>query len=138
MANEESTGASISTIKHNILISWALQPPTLQMLRPLGDLLTTVHTVFPPSNGVPGHEYFARWKSYSMADISENGRPTELKMAKAVKKLRFFLHPDKLPRDLSEEQAFICKMVWDIISDANEEYRKRKEDLDWLNPSSSS
>lgn len=136
---DNSSGqAKITIIKHNILVSWALQPPTLQMLRPINDLLTTVHTVFPPTSGVPGHEYFSKWKAYTPADISENGQPTEAKIAKAVKKLRFFLHPDKLPRDLSEEQSFICKMVWDIISDANEEYEKRKDDLDWLNPASSS
>lgn len=63
----------------------------------------------------------------------ESGSVDENKLAKAVKKLRFFLHPDKLPRDLNEEQLFVCKMLWDVTSDAWEEYEKRKEDLDWLN-----
>ena len=60
----------------------------------------------------------------------------ENKLGKAIKRLRFVLHPDKLPKDLNEEQAFLCKMVWDIVSDGMEEYEKHKDDLDWLNPSS--
>jgi hypothetical protein len=53
-------------------------------------------------------------------------------LKKAVKKLRFFLHPDKLPKDLNEEQTFMCKMLWDIANDAWEEHNKRKEELDWM------
>ena len=106
------------------------------MLRSIDGLLTSIHTVFPPFSGVPGHEYFKKWKAVSLDNLSEEGRLDENKLAKSVKKLRFFLHPDKLPRDLNEEQAFVCKMLWDITSDAWEEYEKHKEDLDWLNPKS--
>lgn len=137
MASEKAdTGAAnTATIKHDILVKWALQAPAFQTLRSIDALLTTIHTIFPPSCGVPGHDYFMKWKAVSADGLSEDGRPDENKLAKAVKKLRFFLHPDKLPRDLNEEQTFVCKMLWDITSDAWEEYGKRKEDLDWLNPS---
>ena len=54
------------------------------------------------------------------------------KLKKAVRKIRFFLHPDKLPKDLNPEQAFMVKMLWDITSDAWEEFQKRKGDLDWI------
>lgn len=134
---EESDGqAAITAIKHHILIQWALQPPTMQVLRPIPGLLTTVHNVFPPTQGVPAHDYFKKWKTVSMESLSdESGKPDENKLAKAVKKLRFFLHPDKLPRDLTEEQTFVCKMLWDVTSDAWEEHEKQKEQLDWLNQS---
>ena len=56
----------------------------------------------------------------------------EKKLEKMVKKLKFFLHPDKLPRDLDAEQAFMCKMLWDVIADADEEYRSRRDQLDWI------
>jgi len=131
----DGSQATISAIKHDVLVKWALQPPTFQMLRNIDALLTTIHTVFPPNLGVPGHDYFTKWKVVTMEGLSENGRPEEAKLAKAVKKLRFFLHPDKLPRDLTDEQSFVCKMAWDITNDAWEEYEKRKEDLDWLGQS---
>jgi len=47
--------------------------------------------------------------------------------------MKVFLHPDKLPRDFSEDQYFICKMLWDIISDAWEELKTSNEQLDWAN-----
>ncbi|KAG7373351.1 hypothetical protein IV203_034075 [Nitzschia inconspicua] len=129
MANQSDDGqASTTRIKHAILIQWALQPPQLQLLRPIEDLITTMHQVFPPALGVPEHEYFTRWKAITSADISDGE-----KLKKVVRKeVRFFLHPDKLPHDFSEEQRFTCKLLWDIISDSYEDYEKGKEDLDWI------
>ena len=54
------------------------------------------------------------------------------KLGKAVRKVRFFLHPDKLPRDLSDDQQFMCKLLWDVTNDAWEDYKKSLEELDWL------
>ncbi len=125
--------AVITAIKHNILIHWALQPPLLQMLRPIDILITTIHNVFPPAFGVPGHEYFSKWKAiHREALIGPGQRLDEEKLKKSVRKLRFFLHPDKLPRDLNDEQSFMCKMLWDVTSDAWEEFEKHKEELDWI------
>ena len=68
----------------------------------------------------------------SQADVLDGGRPSDEKLKKAVRKLRFFLHPDKLPKDLNNEQSFMVKMLWDITSDAWEEFHKKNEDLDWI------
>ncbi len=126
--------ATITKIKHSILIQWALQPPQLQMLRPIAALVTTIHTVYPPALGVSGHEYFKKWKPITREELAGvNGLPEEAKLKKAVRKIRFFLHPDKLPHDLDEEQKFTVKMLWDITNDSWEEYQKHKEDLDWVN-----
>ena len=125
--------AAITKIKHGILIQWALQPPQLQMLRPIAALVTTIHNVFPPALGVLGHDYFKKWKSIVRNDIAgAAGLPDEDKLKKSVRKIRFFLHPDKLPHDLNEEQKFTVKMLWDITSDAWEEHQKHAEDLDWV------
>jgi hypothetical protein len=100
------------------------------MLRPIDVLITTIHSVFPPALGVPGHVHFQKWKPIQRTDISgASGRPDDDKLKKSVRKIRFFLHPDKLPSDLNEDQKFMTKMLWDITSDAWEEYQKRKEDL---------
>ena len=133
--SEDDDGqAAITKIKHNILIQWALQPPQLQVLRPIAALVTTIHTVFPPALGVKGHEYFKKWKPITREDLAgANGLPDEAKLKKSVRKIRFFLHPDKLPHDLDEEQKFTVKMLWDITNDSWEEYQKHKEDLDWVN-----
>jgi len=136
MANQSDDDgqAAITKIKHSILIKWALQPPQLQMLRPIAALVTTIHTVFPPALGVSAHDYFTKWKPITREDVAgANGLPEETKLKKSVRKIRFFLHPDKLPHDLDEEQKFMVKMLWDITSDAWEEYQKNKEELDWVN-----
>lgn len=43
-------------------------------------------------------------------------------MIKAVRKIKFFLHPDKLPKDFNEQQISLCRMLWDVIIEANDEY----------------
>jgi len=79
------------------------------------------------------HEYFRGWNPVSVCDIaSPTGGLEETKLKKTVRKIRFFLHPDKLPHDLTEEQQFLCKLLWDVINDAFEEHKKSKEDLDWM------
>jgi len=128
--NDEFSG---STLKKNVLIQWGLQPPSMQVLKPVDQLLCSIHGVFPPSFGVPSHEYFTSWKPIARSElINANGILEEAKLKKMVRRVRFFLHPDKLPHDLSEEQGFLCKLLWDVINDAFEEYKKSKEDLDWM------
>jgi len=128
--------ATISAIKRNVLIHWALMPPKYNMLRPIDHLLCAIHTVFPPAFGVAQHSYFTRWRQICPTDlmmISAMGNsPDENKLKKAVRKLRVFLHPDRLPRDFNGEQTFVCKMLWDVSNDAWEEFLKHKDDLDWI------
>lgn len=127
---------AIANIKHGVLVEWALQPPMLQTLRPIEILITTIHSVFPPKFGCTGHDYFAKWSAVTLDEVthgaSMGNRADDEKLKKAIRKLRFFLHPDKLPRDLSAEQTFMCKMLWDITSDAWEEHKKKEEDLGWI------
>jgi len=35
-----------------------------------------------------------------------------------MRKAKFFLHPDKLPKDLTENQAILFKTLWDVIRDS--------------------
>jgi hypothetical protein len=133
---DDDSQMTIHAIKHGILVEWALQPPTLQALRPIEVLMTTIHKVFPPKFGVPGHAHFAKWKPITPSEVSQGqamgNRVDDEKLKKAIKKLRFFLHPDKLPHEFNSEQLYICKMLWDITSDASEEHKKKEEDLGWI------
>jgi hypothetical protein len=36
----------------------------------------------------------------------------------AVRKAKFFLHPDKLPTDFSEQQMILFKTLWEVINDS--------------------
>jgi len=121
---QDCTGA---LTKKNILVSWALQPPSYEMLRPIDALLTTVHETFPPAFGVKSHTYFSKWAAIKAENLRIHGTNIvdESQLKKHVRKLRFFLHPDRLPRDLSDEQAMVCKLLWDVTSDAWESYGKQ-------------
>lgn len=123
-----------SALKRNILLNWALQPPAYQILRTIDELLCSIHMVYPPAFGLSAHSYFESWKLIPRADICCNtsGQLDDEKIKKAVRKLRFFLHPDKLPRDLSGDQAFTCKLLWDVTNDAFEDYKTSRDTLDWL------
>jgi len=132
-AQDEQT--IITNIKRNILITWALVPPQYNMLRPIDQLLASIQTVFPPFTGVATNEYFEKWKAINHQDLLIGvtmGGADETKLIKAVRKLRVFLHPDRLPREFDAKQTFVCKMLWDVSNDAYEEFKKHKEDLDWV------
>jgi len=108
----------------------------MNVLRPIDQLVTTIHTAMPPAYGVPAHEYFTKFTPITRDEIvlgaSMGNSPDENKLKKAVRKVRVFLHPDKLPRDLSADQQFMARMLWDITSDSWEEFLKHKEELDWI------
>jgi hypothetical protein len=125
---------STTALKRNILLNWALQPPTNQVLRPIDQLLCNIHKVFPPTFGVAPHSYFASFQTIVRSDLTEaSGTLDKEKLNKSVRKIRFFLHPDRLPRDLNDEQQqFLCKLLWDVTNDAWEDYRKSQEELDWI------
>ena len=50
-----------------------------------------------------------------------------LPIPQANRKIKVLLHPDKLPRDLSEQQLFVSKMLWDILADAWEALEKERQ-----------
>ena len=134
--DEEEQSAATLQIKRAILINRALQPPSLNVLRPIDQLITTIHTAMPPAFGVATHAYFAKFAPILRTELvvssAMGNHPDETKMKKAVRKVRVFLHPDKLPRDLSSDQQFMARMLWDITSDSWEEYQKHKDELDWI------
>jgi hypothetical protein len=69
---------------------------------------------------VEDHKYFVKWKVFSEDAFDDNDSDEELKdlLKRAVRKARFYLHPDRIPSDLTESQALLFKTVWGVISEA--------------------
>jgi hypothetical protein len=102
------------------LQQWSHQFPGYKALHPLEVLLVKVPTLFPPTNTmVENHEYYFKWKEFS-EDAFSDSSGDELKelLKRANRKAKFFLHPDKLPNDLTENQKFLFKTIWDVISES--------------------
>jgi len=69
--------------------------------------------------------YKKRWQIIKREDLvlgSAMGGADKSKLKKAVRKLRVFLHPDRLPREFDAQQNLLCKMLWDLSNDAWEVY----------------
>jgi len=110
-----ATTFNAASVKKRILMEWALIPPTYQKMKLFPELLGTIETV------LPEHDYFKKWKPLSREALVE----VEYAVIKrANRKIKFLLHPDKLPRDLTEQQLFISKLLWDILADAWEAAEK--------------
>ena len=91
-------------------------------LRSLETLLIEIPILFPPINPfVEKHEYFDKYKEFS-ADAFEGQSGDELKelLTRAVRKAKFFLHPDKLPQDLTVNQSLVLKSIWDVVQESEE------------------
>jgi hypothetical protein len=94
-------------------VNWGKQPPAFATIRPLPELLSTVDVTFPL---VKQHEHFTtKFQPFSPAALSTGGNDV---MKRAVRKMRFFLHPDRLPKDFTEQQSVLCRTLWDTISDS--------------------
>jgi hypothetical protein len=105
------TGAELVTA---IETTWAKQPPAFQMTKPLVELLATMPATLAL---VAHHEHFTPKLQQPFAVTAlERGGSDVLK--RAVRKIRFVLHPDRLPQDLTAEQRLWCRTLWDTISDA--------------------
>jgi hypothetical protein len=62
--------------------------------------------------------YFSKWKVFSKeAFIGRSGDELAELLKRAVRKTKFFLHPDKLPNDLTESQTLLFKAIWDVIQE---------------------
>lgn len=122
-----TSNARHAQIKQQVLMEWALQPPAYQHLQPLSELIRTLPRVFPPP-AVANHDYFAKWQQPNNSNNTNNNNTAAAaghaafanqgELDKAVRKLKFLLHPDKIPKDFNSDQSFLCKMLWDIINDA--------------------
>mmetsp|Transcript_2905 Transcript_2905/g.4143 ORF Transcript_2905/g.4143 Transcript_2905/m.4143 type:complete len:134 (-) Transcript_2905:169-570(-) len=110
-----------SRVKNQILTSRAFSRPEYTFLRPIKYLLGTVHQTFLTSFGIEPHEYFHKWKPFSLDALSSR---QEAVLKRAVRKMKVFLHPDRLPKDLTEKQTLLCKILWDVTADAWEAFGK--------------
>ena len=99
---------------------WAYKPPDYKRLNPMEKLLVEVPSLFPHENDfVEDHEYFDKWKDFSEdAFAGETGDDLKNLLKRAARKAKFFLHPDKLPNDLTENQTILFKSIWDVIQDS--------------------
>jgi hypothetical protein len=71
---------------------------------------------------VDAHDYFLPEKSPPMSQQAlASGDEAVLK--RAVRKMKFFLHPDKLPKDFNRQQLLLCKTLWDTTAEAWETHR---------------
>ena len=62
------------SIKKMLLMSWALQAPSYQSLKPLPELLSSVQNAFPPAFGVEEHKYFEKWKVLCDHSLQSGGK----------------------------------------------------------------
>jgi hypothetical protein len=96
---------------------WAKQPPAFTTTKPLAELLGTIAITF---SLVDRHEHFeSKFHPFSREALSSGGNDV---LKRAVRKMRFFFHPDRLPRDLNDQQALLCRTLWDTISEAWDSY----------------
>ena len=111
----QQTGTSdTSDIKNAIEKTWAKEPPAYAENKNIAVLLGTLHLTFELLDP-PEHEYFSKYHSFSQDAL----KGQDLGVLKhAVRKTRLFLHPDKLPKDLNEQQQLLCRVLWDTISEA--------------------
>lgn len=92
---------------------WAQYPPPSKAKKSISDLLCTIDSTFPL---VPNHEYFSvKFQPFSSEALSSGSKDV---LKRAVRKMRFFLHPDRLPKDFNEQQTLLCRTLWDVISES--------------------
>ena len=117
--HERSSSSSDLTLEQ-VIQRWSHQPSDYKRYHSLQHLLVTVPDTFPPTNSkVESHEYFAKWKTLDSGAFDDVDGDDELKelLKRAVRKAKFFLHPDKLPKDLTDNQTLLFKTIWDVLQD---------------------
>jgi hypothetical protein len=112
--------SSVPNNLDEVIQQWSRAAPTYKKLRPLEELLVDVPNLFPPKNSfVESHEHFFKWKEFSEdAFIGESGDGLKALLKRASRKSKLFLHPDKLPTDLTPNQEKLLKSMWDIIQES--------------------
>merc|ERR1719491_570021 len=100
-----------------VIQAWSHQPPDYDTMQPLATLLVSVpNKLFHPTNiFVESHEYFEKWTVISAEAFSENGDELSTLLKRAMKKVKLFLHPDKLPRDLTDDQTLLLTTMWEVL-----------------------
>lgn len=74
--------------------------------------------LLPPNNPlVQHHEYFDKWKTlHRDAFTDEEGMDADELVIKVARRCKVFLHPDKWPSDLNDDQHFLLQAIWDTLS----------------------
>ena len=98
---------------------WSRVAPAYKKMKPLEVLLVEAPVLFPPTNRfVESHEHFFKWKAFSEdAFIGESEDELKVLLKRACRKCKLFLHPDKLPSDLTPNQDTLFRAMWDIIQE---------------------
>ena len=115
----ERSSSSCDLTLEQVIQRWSHQPSDYKRYHSLQHLLVTVPDTFPPTNSkVETHEYFAKWKTLDSGAFEDvSGDELDELLKRAVKKAKFFLHPDKLPKDLTDNQTLLFKTIWDVLQD---------------------
>lgn len=113
-----------AAMRQAVLNTWALKPPHRQELRTLDQLVTTVQNTF-TLTGQPVPPYFQTWVPVSYNDLCTHHVLDAALVDKAVRKLRCFLHPDKWPADLTPAAQGLCRLLWEILQNAQQQQERQ-------------
>ncbi|GMI27030.1 hypothetical protein TeGR_g12337 [Tetraparma gracilis] len=114
--------------------NWSAPPGKAPLTLP--QLLVSLQSTFPPltinaTNGsrraqllIPAHAYYGRF-------VPTSDLHTTKAVRNKLRRVRFFLHPDKLPPTFGGEQRVLARVLWDIVSEAEDAYSRALEELDW-------
>ena len=101
-----------------VIQRWSHQPPDYKKLNSMQNLLVNMPNLFPPKNtAVEAHEYFGKWKCLSREAFTGEGEELNCLLKRAARRSKLFLHPDRLPKDLTKSQVILFKRIWDIIQE---------------------
>ena len=88
-------------------------------LRPLHELLFEAPVLMPPNNPlVKHHEYFDKWKVLHRDAFQDEDGTSDGVVQKVARRCKIFLHPDKWPSDLCDDQKFLLQSMWDVFQES--------------------
>ena len=89
-------------------------------LRPLPTLLFEVSVLLSPENPfIEYPEYFDKWKIVHRDEFKDDtGSVDDQLVSKIAKKCKLFLHPDKWPQDLDDDQKLLLQSIWDVFQES--------------------
>ena len=113
------TASRSSTLTH-IIQHWTNKALELKSRNPLDELLCTVQSILPPAKKVvEPHDYFRQVPLFSeeaFRTSKDDGLLTELRK-RALRKMKHFIHPEKLPRDLTTNQSLLFGRIGKVIQE---------------------
>lgn len=100
-----------------VIKEWSHEPNG--KLRPLEMLLFEAPVLLPPNNPlVEHHEYFDKWKTLRRDAFKDDDADKDQLIHKVARKCKIFLHPDKWPTDLNDDQKFLLQSMWDVFGES--------------------